>query len=158
MKTDNYHCSDTPCADRCSAAAKPWLWLVAAMCLCTLPLHSQQRQRALMLGVGYASQLDTYISPEHYRGLELRFVADRAVTNASQRLTKAFTSNLFLANTSTRAKNTTGWSALYEFAFGMHYTLHPAEGLTIALGGQADIFLGGLYNTSGGNNPAQLYT
>ena len=33
------------------------------------------RENALMLGVGYTNILDTYLSPEKYRGTDVRFIS-----------------------------------------------------------------------------------
>ncbi len=45
---------------------------------------------------------------------------------------------------------------MFDYSFGMHRLFTIARKVGIAIGGQADFFIGGIYNTRNGNNPAQL--
>ena len=122
------------------------------------PLSMQAQENSWMLGIGHLSQLDTYLSTEHYRGFEARVLYERVARKDSSALSFTYTPHLFFGKTSPRSKSSTELSAMFEFSFGMHYNLQAARNLLLAFGGQADVFVGGIYNNRNGNNPAQLHT
>ena len=85
---------------------------------------------AQMLGIGGASILDTYLSPEEYSGWELRYVS--------------------------RSGNGSEMAGMYTFTYGVHYNWDFMGGrFNVMAGAQADLDVGFLYNTRNGNNPAQ---
>lgn len=117
-------------------------------------------RKADMLGVGYTSLLDTYLSPEHYGGVELRYIGERTKWRKFPCDYFAWTTQGFISKTSPRSENGTDLSAMLNLSFGyFEMNMRPYWGrLFISLGAQADAFLGGVYNTRNGNNPAQLHT
>ena len=90
---------------------------------------------AQMLGVGGVNILDTYLSPEKYTGMEVRYISHTI-----------------------RRREGARWSRMLvhqgSFAYADNWDLMGGK-LNIMAGGQADIDLGFLYNTRNGNNPAQ---
>lgn len=114
-------------------------------------------EKTNLFGVGYSSLIDTYLSPEHYNGVELRYIGERT-KNISATFSHTWTTLGFVSSTSPRSENTNDLTAMVEVGFGMHYHFRPSECLDIAVGGQADVFLGGIYNTRNGNNPTQVHT
>lgn len=132
--------------------------VVIALAVLWSGLGVSAQERVQMVGLGYSSQLDTYLSPEHYSGIELRYIGERTHRKAESNMSHTWTTQGFVASTSPHSDNATDLSAMVEVGFGMHYHFQPAERLDIAVGGQAEIFLGGIYNTRNGNNPAQLHT
>ena len=113
-----------------------------------------------MLSVGYSSQLDTYLSPEHYAGVELRYIGERTKWHKFPCSYFSFTSQGYISETSPRSENADNLSAMYELSAGyFKMNMQPYWGkLFLSLGAQVDALIGGVYNTRNGNNPAQLHT
>lgn len=112
--------------------------------------------RALMLGVGHAQTLDTYISTEKYRGTALTFVADVQRQRRQSAWSRRLLYRADVAYTHNRADNANDMAAYFRFGYGAmrHWTLGGGH-IDMAAGAQADVLAGFLYNTRGGNNPAQ---
>lgn len=139
--------------------------------------QEQQRMRSTMVGVGANNVLDTYLSPFNYTGLDIR------IMHETLRQTKQLEGRLYhqslldvdggyLTNKSKSA---------HEYVFGVRYSYawlynicndnpnsNPNSNsnpnlnsnpnpnrLTILTGLQPSVYLGGIYNTRNGNNPAQ---
>ncbi len=113
--------------------------------------------RALLIGIGRTNQLDTYLSPMGYRGMQLSFMSQ------SERMTHlcnrqiSFQSTFYGAYTSTEnpantAKNIGGRLA---YDAGWHYHYSPLSSLDLKGGALVGADLGFLYNNRNGNNPAQ---
>ncbi len=131
-------------------------WVIVAMFMGVLTMARAQ-EKVWMVGVGYNALLDTYLSQEHYGGIEVDFFHE--MTKSYKRDSLWQRTNYYhleLQRTRPRAKSSTDYAMMFDYAFGMHRRFDIAEGLSVAVGGQADFFLGGIYNTRNGNNPAQL--
>lgn len=111
-----------------------------------------------MVSIGHASQLDTYLSPEHYSGLELRYIGERSRWHKSPQTYHTFTTQGYITSTSPRSDNASNLSGMFEISFGLHKQHTINDNLYLSYGIQADAFIGGTYNTHNGNNPAQLHT
>lgn len=131
---------------------------IVALAMLWSGLGVSAQERAQMISVGYSSLLDTYLSPEHYSGVELRYIGERTNLKPDSNMSHTWTTQGFVSSTSPRSENANDLSAMVEVGFGMHYHLRPSKSLDIAVGGQADVFLGGIYNTRNGNNPTQVHT
>ena len=118
-------------------------------------LGSQAQEKTRMVGIGYTSDLDTYLSPEHYSGLDLRLIREDVSRKNDSRWMTAWKEDLRLSSTKTRSEDGSELSALFSMAFDMLYSMQAGR-LSWAIGGEAELFVGGTYNTSNGNNPAQL--
>jgi len=129
-----------------------------------LPVGAQKDVlNAKMVGIGAVNALDTYLSPEHYRGTELRFVdhtVRRKVTGDGSTDLSPWSTVLIhqaqLALSRPRSKDSREIGGLYTFSYGRRYRLpFSDERLSVDVGAQAEGGLGFLYNTDNGNNPAQ---
>ena len=121
-----------------------------------LALWQQQlsfaQEVATQIAVGHANHLDTYLSPEKYRGVEIRFISEVLKTKVM------FQHEGDMSFTHNRAKNADEISGHYDFTFAMmHKWSWYDDKLTLRVGGMADFWLGFAYNTRNTNNPAQGY-
>lgn len=113
--------------------------------------------RMLLFGVGRTSQLDTYLSPMSYTGLQVSFMTgmERMTHLAHRRI--SFQSTLQGAFTSTdnpaSSANYLGGRLAYDA--GWHYHYSPLPHLDLKGGALVGADLGFLYNDRNGNNPAQ---
>ncbi len=126
--------------------------LISVVCLS--PVRAQEK--TWLAGVGYAALLDTYLSQEHYSGIEVNLLHD--MTKPLRRdsvWTRTHTYQLELAYTRPRSHAATDYAAMFDYSFGMHRHFIIAGKVDLAIGGQAHLFVGGIYNTRNGNNPAQ---
>ena len=111
---------------------------------------------AQMLGIGAADILDTYLSPEKYKGWELRYVSHTIRRREGRRWSRMLVHQGSFAYADNRAGNANEMAGMYTFTYGVHYNWDLLGGsLNIMAGGQADVEVGFLYNTRNGNNPAQ---
>lgn len=122
------------------------------------PAHcSQLKTNALMLGVGYTNILDTYLSPEKYRGTDLRFLSHTRRENDSTQWINQFQHEGNIAYADNRSGNGGTMAGGYTFRYSLlrkwTTTLwsHP---LQLVAGGTAAANIGVVYNTRNGNNPA----
>ncbi len=121
-----------------------------------LPLTLHAQEKTWLAGIGHAAVLDTYISQEHYSGIEanLLHVMTKPLKNDSA-WSRTHTYQLDFSRTQTRAGSSADYAAMLDYSFGMHRHFAVARGLDIAVGGQGDFFAGGIYNSRNGNNPGQ---
>ncbi len=129
--------------------------LTAIFLFASLAVFSQER--TYLLGMGSNHLLDTYLSPEHYSGEELRLMQmkEKPLKDLPRWSRITATKEIF-SITSPRSDNANDMSGLFEYTFGMRHRFDICESFTIDVGGQADAFIGGIYNTRNGNNPAQM--
>ncbi len=124
-----------------------------------------------MLGVGSANVLDTYLSPYNYTGTEVRFMHERMrPTRLLQgKVTRQVMWDINASYLENRAATANEWAAGMRFSMGWLYNCNqsatphsslltphsPNSSLNIAFGPALSGYLGGIYNTRNGNNPAQ---
>lgn len=126
-----------------------------------LPLSAQTEQpkvkdvvNAKMLATGYTNILDTYISPEHYTGTELRFIDE--TIRKKEKWPTMLTHQAQISYTKPRSDEANNLYALYTFGYALHRRWQlVGDRLELKVGGQAEVGGGFLYNTRNGNNPAQ---
>lgn len=110
-----------------------------------------------MLGVGYHTMQDTYLSPESYRGLELRYLSHVLRENDSCRWSRLIINEGYVSQGKPRSENGSTISAAYHFQYGFLYKLLSVSNrLNVSVGGQGELLGGVFYNTRNGNNPAQM--
>lgn len=115
--------------------------------------------RAFLLGFGRTNQLDTYLSPMDYKGMQISFLAQ------SERMTKlakrhiSFQSTFHGAFTSSDnpAETASYLGARLAYDAGWHYHYSPLKNLDLKGGALVGTDLGFLYNDRNGNNPAQAH-
>lgn len=120
-------------------------------------LLSFAQEKSYLLGIGGNHLLDTYLSPEHYSGSELRLMQmkEKPLKDLPHWSRITATKEIF-SMTNPRSDNANDMAGLFEYTFGMRRTFDLYPCLSVSVGGQADAFIGGIYNTRNGNNPAQM--
>ena len=116
------------------------------------------RENALMLGIGYTDILDTYLSPEKYRGTDLRFLSHTRREKDSTSLVHQLLHEGCIATADNRSGNGGEIGGGYTFAYSLLRKWQMPVGschLRLLAGGTAELSVGFLYNTRGSNNPAQ---
>lgn len=138
--------------------------LLCATSLCTQAQDTLRTGKiitnAQMVGIGTVNQLDTYLSPEEYKGLELRYLSHTIRENGTK-FSRELVHQSHLAYTKNRADNNQEIGGAYNFQYNVLYELgkwDTSQGsLKVKAGGGIDANLGFLYNLRNGNNPAQGY-
>lgn len=113
-------------------------------------------KRTTMIGVGTANMYDTYLSPQEYRGMEVRLARE------SMRMTRWANGNLSLQNflqgyvnyTHNRVDNNNTVAGQVNWNIGLHYNFRLTDNFRLLAGGLADMNGGFVYNLRNGNNPA----
>ena len=111
-----------------------------------------------MLGIGYTDILDTYLSPEKYRGTDLRFLSHTRREKDSTCLVHQLLHEGCIATADNRSGNGGEIGGGYTFAYSLLRKWQMPVGschLRLLAGGTAELSVGFLYNTRGSNNPAQ---
>ena len=128
-----------------------------------LPLQAQQTdslrsvEKTWLWGVGCASVLDTYLSPQTYKGLNL--TVDHRTSRAARwghdrwLIGGHFTGHLALVSSPT--DDARECDAQLSAAVSTQRRFQPHPRWTLAIGPQLEFTTGGTYNTRNGNNPAQ---
>lgn len=112
--------------------------------------------RATLYGVGWTNVLDTYLSPQEYKGIEFR------LSRETMRMTRlgdgnVSVQNLFQANlayTHNRADNNNTFAGMVNWNYGLHYQFRITDNFKLLAGGLGDFNGGFIYNLRNTNNPA----
>lgn len=141
------------------------LFIFSLLCL-TLGVKAQEVSCTKYIGIGYNSLQDTYLSPEHYGGTELRYLSHTLRENGrspftgkegNRDWTRIIVSEGRLNQGSTRARKGAVLAGDYHFEYGiMHRKRLMDNRLTLQGGAMAEGLIGFIYNTRNGNNPAQM--
>ena len=115
------------------------------------------RTHSFVLGIGSSHQLDTYLSPLNYTGYQVSFLREtlRMTRLANRRVSFQSLWQGTFSQTSNISGTTTDWGAHIGYDALWHYNWTPAQGLRLMAGGAIGADAGVLYNSRGGNNPAQ---
>lgn len=112
-----------------------------------------------MIGWGATNILDSYLSPEEYTGLDLRYISHTLRQREGSHMIHELIHQGNIAYVNNRAKNGREIAGNYNFQYGLHYLFGTWElgrnELQLEAGGNAELNLGFLYNTRNSNNPAQ---
>lgn len=131
--------------------------MAALLCaLLTLTVMAQERhERADMIGIGAVQLLDTYLSPEKYRGTEVRVISQshHPWKNPSWHRQSIVMASFQYAKQRSENSNELGGMLSYGYAIRHRWELTPTW--QVSAGGQAETGVGFLYNTRNTNNPAQ---
>ena len=115
------------------------------------------KTNAMMIGVGATNMLDTYLSPEKYRGVDIRFLSHTRREKDSTVWINQFQHEGNVAYADNRSGNGGEMAGGYTFRYSLlrkwNVSLwsHP---LQLIAGGTAAANIGMIYNTRNGNNPA----
>lgn len=109
-----------------------------------------------LVGVGGVNILDTYLSPEKYRGTELRYISQTIREREGKQWVRLIEHQGYVSYSQNRADNGNEMAGMYDFSYGLlrNWTFFDGK-LDVKVGGKADAAIGFLYNTKNGNNPAQ---
>jgi hypothetical protein len=122
-------------------------------------LGANAQEKKYLAGIGASTILDTYLTPEHYSGAEIRFYFEKTKPfRRDSLLSYSLIPQLHLSYTEPRSNNAYDFAGLLEFSYGIQYRVFTARKIKIDAGADANIFIGGIYNDRNGNNPAQLKT
>lgn len=88
---------------------------------------SNQNERIIanskMIGWGRTNLLDTYLSPEEYVGLDLRYISHTLRKRRNSRVIHELIHQGNIAYVDNRARNGREIAGNYNFQFGLHYLL-----------------------------------
>lgn len=115
-------------------------------------------ERTTSIAIGTTNHLDTYLSPQEYKGLSVAFLSN-VLRSKSNLCDFQFTHEGALDFTSNKADNANALSGHYDFAFAMMHRWNMlGNKLTLRVGGMSDLNIGFAYNMHNtANNPAQAY-
>ena len=134
------------------------LILLGWMALGGLSVQAQQSitTRSTMIGIGGTNVLDTYMSPEHFSGTGVTFLATIERQRPDRRWSTLMEHETNLSSVSDRTDNRNEMEGAYNFYCGKLCQWQLMDGrLKLQAGGLANLSLGFIYNVSNTNNPAQ---
>lgn len=109
-----------------------------------------------MIGWGYVDMLDTYLSPERYKGWQVNYLSHTTREREDRHISTLSVHQGSFAHADNRAGNANEMQAMYHFAYAWHYNWHfMNRHLNVKAGGMLNTHLGMLYNTRNSNNPMQ---
>ena len=134
-----------------------------AVCFCTTMMAqdgstpTKKVTHTEMVAVGSADLLDTYLSPEKYKGSEMRYISHTIRDIPGDRWQQQIIHQGSIAMADDRAEDGNLMGGLYTLDYALQRPLHPGDGQwELRVGGMANFNLGVLYNSRNQNNPAQL--
>ena len=128
----------------------------ASMLSALLPLHAQTTEnKQTLFGIGTASILDTYLSPEEYKGISVCVLSIHERQKADSPWTRQTLWAFHVTKASNRANNADILGGHLDFQYDWLRSV-PCSYVNLKAGPSAGATAGGLYNTRNGNNPAQL--
>ena len=111
---------------------------------------------AKMIGWGCVDMLDTYLSPERYKGWQVNYLSHTTNEREDRCISTLSVHQGSFAHANNRAGNANEMQAMYHFAYAWHYNWHfMNQRLNVKAGGMLNTHLGMLYNTRNSNNPMQ---
>lgn len=115
------------------------------------------RTHSFVLGIGSSHQLDTYLSPLNYTGYQVSLLREtlRMTRLANRRISFQSLWQGTFSQTSNISRTATDWGFHIGYDALWHYNWTPVQGLRLMAGGAIGTDAGVLYNSRGGNNPAQ---
>lgn len=115
------------------------------------------RTHSFLVGIGSSHQLDTYLSPLNYTGYQVSFVREtlRMTRLAKRRVSFQSIWQGTFSQTSNISGTATDWGGHIGYDALWHYNWTPVQNLRLMAGGAIGADAGVLYNSRGGNNPAQ---
>ena len=122
--------------------------------LVALAINAQHEEsvtptRRLMLGVGSADVMDTYLSPYSYKGTRLSLSVESHYPHTMHRLA------VHGAAMENMAGNVNEYDAAISYALAHHFDLSSIGRFNLKAGPMGQVYAGCIYNERNGNNPAQ---
>ena len=131
--------------------------LNSIICLVFAAVAVKAQTSSHMLGLGPSNVLDTYLTPEKFRGTGYTYlyIRDNAPADTLHRWTSTIEHEIDFSKTKDRSGQFTNLEATYNLYWARYYNLQPINHLRIQVGAAANICLGGFYDFTSSNNPAQ---
>ena len=131
-------------------------WLTLSAQTDTVP-QRHTTQSVNLFGIGGVFLLDTYLSPEKYSGVELRFTNQTTRQRDGSLWSTQLTTHGYLDYAESRGDDGSAMAGLASYSFARHYNWLLMDGrLHIQAGGLASANIGFTYCIRNQNNPAQL--
>ena len=113
-----------------------------------------------LVGIGGVMMKDTYLSPEKYAGVGLRFKNERMRLTklADSKISNQNMVNVEFASVMNGARNANFLATFADYSYGLHYRFIPKPNFKLLYGGSVRGMLGMVYNTRNGNNPLTVHT
>lgn len=129
------------------------------LCLAFAATTAKAQTTTHMLGIGQSKILDTYLTPEHFSGTGYTYlyIKDTAPTDTLRRWTTTIEHEVDFSKTKDRSGNTSDLEVSYNLYWARYYNLQPISNLRLQVGAAANASLGGIYNMTSSNNPAQAH-
>lgn len=124
----------------------------------SIAAYDRIRQTAYMIGISHTNMLDTYLSPEKYRGTDVRFIVYTMRSKRGAKLVHGFRHEGNVAFADNRSGNggEIGGGYAFNYSLTRRWEIDCGKSrLRLMAGGAAELGIGFLYNTRGSNNPAQ---
>lgn len=103
----------------------------------------------MLVGIGHADLLDTYLSPYSYTGTRADIILEKRYTHTLHRF------ELHGSATTNPAGNVDEYEAALSYSLSHLYPVLTRGRFCLAAGPMGSIYAGGIYNERNGNNPAQ---
>ena len=131
--------------------------LNSIICLVFAAVAAKAQTSSHMLGLGPSNVLDTYLTPEKFRGTGYTYlyIRDNAPADTLRRWTSTIEHEIDFSKTKDRSGQFSNLEATYNLYWARYYNLHPINHLRLQVGAAANICLGGFYDFTSSNNPAQ---
>ncbi len=112
--------------------------------------------RATLYGVGAANMYDTYLSPQEYRGVEVRVLREnlRFTPWGDGKWSRQVLFQGYVNYTHNHVDNNNSVGLLGSWGYGVHRHFRLTPNFRLLAGGMADLNGGFLWNMRNGNNPA----
>ncbi len=112
--------------------------------------------RTTQYGIGFTNVFDTYLSPQQYKGTELRYLRE------TMRMTRLLDGNVSIQNllqadlsySHNKVNNNNMFAGMVNWNYGLHYHFRITPKFKILTGALLDTNLGFIYNLRNSNNPA----
>ena len=129
------------------------------LCLAFAATTAKAQTTTHMLGIGQSKILDTYLTPEHFSGTGYTYlyIKDTAPTDTLRRWTTTIEHEVDFSKTKDRSGNASNLEVSYNLYWARYYNLQPISNLRLQVGAAANASLGGIYNMTSSNNPAQAH-
>ena len=129
------------------------------LCLAFAATTAKAQTTTHMLGVGQSKILDTYLTPEHFSGTGYTYlyIKDTAPKDTLRRWTTTIEHEVDFSKTKDRSGNASNLEVSYNLYWARYYNLQPISNLRLQVGAAANASLGGIYNMTSSNNPAQAH-
>ena len=133
------------------------MFILSCVCVHAQTAGDSIRSHSFMLGVGSSHQLDTYLSPQNYDGFQISLLREtlRMTRLAGRRISFQSLWQGTFSHSDNASGTATDWGGHIGYDALWHYNWTPLQGLRLMAGGAVGVDAGFLYNSRGGNNPAQ---